>query len=161
MGLFDNHDEGIMAFEELLNAGAAQLRWIFAVLATEGHPVMTIWDAHEASLSADIRDRMLRVTSSPDATLVRNELLRALQIILRGLGRTLTDIGLPEPEHGQLEVDTERLRWGGDPTNLCAFKDSLTPERRTTYDRIMQISNMDDPPPIHIDGRAGLHQRVS
>jgi hypothetical protein len=131
MGLFDNRDEGIMAFEELLHFGAApaQLRWIFAVLATEGHPVMSIWDSHEACLSADIRDRMLRVTSSPDPTLVRNELLHALQILLRGLGRTLTDIGLPEPEQSQLEVDAERLRWGGDPTNLCAFRDSLTPEQ--------------------------------
>jgi hypothetical protein len=131
LGLFDNRDEAIMAFEELLNFGAApaQLRWIFAVLATEGHPVMLIWESHEASLSADIRDRMLRVTSSPDPTLVRNELLRAIQILLHGLGRTLTDIGLPEPEQSQLEVDAERLRWGGDPTNLCAFKDSLTPEQ--------------------------------
>lgn len=60
---------------------------------------------------------------------LRNELLRALQIILQGLGRTLTDIGLPEPEQRELEVDSERLRWSGDPTNLCAFKDSLTPEQ--------------------------------
>jgi hypothetical protein len=35
MGLFDNRDEGIMAFEELLESGAwpSQLRWIFAVPA--------------------------------------------------------------------------------------------------------------------------------
>ena len=131
MGLFDNRDEAIMAFEELLNFGAppAQLRWIFAVLATEGNPVMSIWDKNESSLSADIRDRMLRVTSRPDPMLIRNELLRALQMLLQGLGRTLTDIGLPEPEECQKEVDTERLRWGGDPSNLCAFKDSLTAEQ--------------------------------
>jgi hypothetical protein len=65
------------------------------------------------------------MTTSPNPALVRNELLRALQIILRGLGRTLTDIGLPEPEQSQLEVDAERLRWGGDPTNLCGYTDSL------------------------------------
>jgi hypothetical protein len=59
--LFDNREEGLMAFEEMLNFGAApaQLRWIFADLATEGHPVMGIWEAHEESLSADILDRML------------------------------------------------------------------------------------------------------
>jgi hypothetical protein len=35
IGLFDNRDEGIMVFEELVNFGAppSQLRWIFAVLA--------------------------------------------------------------------------------------------------------------------------------
>jgi hypothetical protein len=134
MGLFDNRDEGIMAFEELLNFGAApaQLRWIFAVLASEGNPVMSIWDTHEVSLCADIRDRMLRVNSHPDPILIRNELLRALQLLLQGLGRTLTDIGLPEPEECQKEVDAERLRWGGDPSNLCAFKDSLTIEQVRT-----------------------------
>ncbi|KAJ7362946.1 hypothetical protein DFH08DRAFT_1025440, partial [Mycena albidolilacea] len=57
MGLFDNRDEGIMAFEELLESGAppAQLRWIFAVLAVEGSPALTIWEAHECALSADIK----------------------------------------------------------------------------------------------------------
>lgn len=56
-----------MAFEELLDFGAApaQLRWIFTVLATEGHPVLQIWEAHETSLSADIRDRMLRLHWDP------------------------------------------------------------------------------------------------
>jgi hypothetical protein len=44
LGLFDNRDEGIMTFEELLEIGALppQLRWIFAVLAVEGSPVLTI-----------------------------------------------------------------------------------------------------------------------
>jgi hypothetical protein len=131
LGLFDNREEGLMAFEEMLNFGAppAQLRWIFVVLATEGHPVIGIWDAHEGSLAADIRDHLLRKTATPNPTLVRNELLRSLQIILRGLGRTLTDIGLPEPQQSELEVDAERLQWGGDPTNLCAFADSLTAEQ--------------------------------
>jgi hypothetical protein len=114
LGLFDNSEEGIMAFEEMLKFGAApaQLRWIFAVLAAEGHPVMAIWEAHERSLSADILDRMLRMTATLDPTLVRHELLRTLQIILHGLGRTLADIGLPEPQQSELEVDAERLRWG-------------------------------------------------
>jgi hypothetical protein len=67
LGLFDNRDEGTMAFDELLNFGAApvQLRWLFAVLAVEGNPMMEIWDAHEAQLAADIRDRILRVTMEP------------------------------------------------------------------------------------------------
>jgi hypothetical protein len=131
MGLFDNHDEGVMAFEELLNLGTApaQLRWIFTLLAVEGNPVMSIWADHEASLSSDIRESMLRVTSQPDPTLIRNKLLRRLQILLQGLGRTLTDIGLPEPEERQLEVDAERLQWSGDPGNLCGFKDSFTAEQ--------------------------------
>jgi hypothetical protein len=90
---------------------------------------INIWESHEAKLPADIRDHILPVTSSPNLTLIRNELLRTLQIILQGLGRTLMDIGLPEPEQTQLEVDAERLRWGGDPTNLSSFKDSLTPEQ--------------------------------
>jgi 7-cyano-7-deazaguanine synthase in queuosine biosynthesis len=44
MGLFDNRDEGVMAFEELLNLGTApaQLRWISILLAVEGNPVMSI-----------------------------------------------------------------------------------------------------------------------
>jgi hypothetical protein len=131
MGLFDNRYEGVMAFEELLNLGTApaQLRWIFTLLAVEGNPVMSIWADHEASLSSDIRDSMLRVTSQPEPSLIRNELLRRLQILLQGLGRTLTDIGLPEPEERQLEVDAERLQWSGDPGNLCGFKDSLTAEQ--------------------------------
>jgi hypothetical protein len=68
MGLFDNRDEGVMAFEELLSLGTApaQLRWIFILLAVEGNPVMSTWDDHAASLSADIRDSMLRLTSRPD-----------------------------------------------------------------------------------------------
>jgi hypothetical protein len=75
MGLFDNRDEGIMAFEELLDSGAppAQLRWIFAVLAVEGSPALVIWESHEDALSADISDRMLRSTSFPPQELVKNE----------------------------------------------------------------------------------------
>jgi hypothetical protein len=58
LGLFDNRDEGLMAFEELLDFGAppSQLRWIFCVLAVEGSPALTIWDAHEKALSANIED---------------------------------------------------------------------------------------------------------
>lgn len=131
MGLFDNRDEGIMAFEELLDSGAppAQLRWIFAVLAVEGSPALIIWEAHEDALSADIKDRMLRVTTSPPPYLVRNEVLLALQSLLQGLGKSLAEIGLPEPAEREQEVNAERLRWGGDPTDLCAFKDGLTPEQ--------------------------------
>jgi hypothetical protein len=126
MGLFDNRDEGIMAFEELLDSGGppAQLRWIFAVLAVEGSPALVIWESHEDALSADIRDRMLRSTAFPPQQLVRNEVLLAIQSLLQGLGKPLAEIGLPEPTERQ-EVNAERLRWGGDPSNLCAFKDEL------------------------------------
>jgi hypothetical protein len=135
MGLFDNRNEGIMAFEELLNFGAppAQLRWIFALLAVEGSPALTIWEAHEGCLSADIRDSLLRTTSSPSPDLIRNEVLLALQSILQGLGKSLADIGLPEPIERQQEIDAERLRWSGDPLNLCSFKDGLTPEQVKIY----------------------------
>jgi hypothetical protein len=131
MGLFDNRDEGIMAFEELLNFGAppAQLRWTFAVLAAEGSPALVIWEAHEKSLSADIHDHLLRTTASPNADFVRNEVLLSLQSLLRGLGKSLADIGLPEPTERQLEIDAERLQWSGDPTNLCGFRDGLTAEQ--------------------------------
>jgi hypothetical protein len=131
MGLFDNRNEGIMAFEELLNFGAspAQLRWIFAILAAEGTPVLTIWDVHKDSLGADIRDNMLRTIASPSQEQVLNELLRALQTLLQGLGKSLTEIGLPEPAEREQEVEAERYRWSGDPTNLCAFKDELTLEQ--------------------------------
>jgi hypothetical protein len=131
MGLFDNRDEGIMAFEELLNFGAtpAQLRWTFDVLAVEGSPALSIWECHEKSLSADIRDRLLRTTASPNPDVVRNEVLLAIQSLLQGLGRSLPDFGLPEPTERQEEIDAERLRWSGDPTNLCAFKDGLTAEQ--------------------------------
>ncbi|KAJ7936191.1 hypothetical protein B0H13DRAFT_2303911 [Mycena leptocephala] len=127
VGLFDNRDGGIMAFEELLESGAApaQLRWIFAVLAVEGSPPLIIWETHEDSLCADIVDRMLQVTANPPPDLVRNELLQKL---LQGLGKSLSEIGLPEPAEQQ-QVDAERLRWGGDPSNLCAFKDGLTAEQ--------------------------------
>ncbi|KAJ7343041.1 hypothetical protein DFH08DRAFT_811363 [Mycena albidolilacea] len=88
MGLFNNCDEGIMVFEELLKSGAplAQLRWIFAVLAVEGSPELTIWGAHECEFSADIKDSMQRVTPAPPAEVVRNELLLALEKLLQGLG---------------------------------------------------------------------------
>ncbi|KAJ7939857.1 hypothetical protein B0H13DRAFT_1850064 [Mycena leptocephala] len=71
MGLFNNRDEGIMAFEELLESGTppTQLRWIFAVLAVEGSSALTIWGAHECALSADIKDSMQRVTPDPPAPL--------------------------------------------------------------------------------------------
>jgi hypothetical protein len=73
LGLFDNRDEGIMAFEELLDFGAppSQLRWIFCVLAVEGSPALTIWDAHEKALSADIEDQLLRTTPVPSSELIR------------------------------------------------------------------------------------------
>lgn len=131
LGLFDNTDEGIMAFKELVEFGAppAQLRWLFSVLAIEGSPVLTIWENHEDSLSADIKDKLLRTTSSPSPGLIRNEVLLSLQNLLQGLGKSLVEIGLPEPVEQQQEVDTERLRWNGDPTNLCAFKDGLTWEQ--------------------------------
>ncbi|KAJ7934350.1 hypothetical protein B0H13DRAFT_1855242 [Mycena leptocephala] len=154
VGLFDNRDGGIMAFEELLESGAApaQLRRIFAVLAVEGSPPLIIWETHEDSLCADIVDRMLQVTENPPPDLVRNELLQKL---LQGPGKSLSEIGLPEPAEQQQEVDAERLRWGGDPSNLCAFKDGLTAEQRSIYDRIMHVATLESPPPIHVDGREG------
>jgi hypothetical protein len=131
MGLFDNRAEGIMVFEELLESGAApdQLRWIFTLLVVEGSPTLTIWEKHEGALAADIRDHMLRVTRHPPPGLVRNELLIALQHLLQGLGKSLTEIGLPEPTERRQGVYAECIRWGGDPTNLCAFKDGLTAEQ--------------------------------
>lgn len=131
LGLFDNRDEGIMTFEELLEFGAlpSQLRWIFAVLAVEGSLILMIWETHENALGADIRDRLLRTSAAPNPNMIRNELLLALQVLLRGLGKSLSEIGLPEPAEPQQEVDEERLRWNGDPTNLCAFKDGLTLEQ--------------------------------
>jgi hypothetical protein len=131
LGLFDNRDEGIMTFEELLEFGAlpSQLRWILAVLAVEGSPILMIWETHENALGADIRDRLLRTSAAPNPNMIRNELLLALQVLLRGLGKSLSEIGLPEPAEPQQEVDEERLRWNGDPTNLCAFKDGLTLEQ--------------------------------
>ncbi|KAJ7303427.1 hypothetical protein DFH08DRAFT_722225, partial [Mycena albidolilacea] len=131
LGLFDNRDEGVMTFEELLEFGAlpSQLRWIFAVLAVEGSPILMIWETHENALGADIRDRLLRTSAAPNPNMIRNELLLALQVLLRGLGKSLSEIGLPEPAEPQQEVDEERLRWNGDPTNLCAFKDGLTLEQ--------------------------------
>jgi hypothetical protein len=97
----------------------------------EGSLALLIWETHEDTLSADIRDQMLPVTAHPPPELVRNEVLLALQGLLQGLGKTLLDVGLPEPEERQQEVDAECLRcqWGGDPTNLCAFKDGLTLEQ--------------------------------
>lgn len=71
---------------------------------------------------------MLQTTSSPNPELLRNEVLLSLQNLLQGLGKSLTEIGLPEPTERQREVDAERLRWSGDPTNLSAFKDGLTAE---------------------------------
>ncbi|KAJ7939644.1 hypothetical protein B0H13DRAFT_2300336 [Mycena leptocephala] len=47
----------------------------------------------------------------------------------KGLGKLLLDIGLPEPAERQQEIDAERLRWRGDPTNLCGFRDGLTAEQ--------------------------------
>lgn len=131
MLLFDNRDEGLMAFEEMLDFGTtpAQLHWTFVVLAVEGNPALAIWEAHEKSVSADIRDRMLRTTASPNTDMIKNEVLLLLQTLLQGLGKCLTDIGLPEPTERQQEIDAERLQWSGDPTNLCAFKDSLTAEQ--------------------------------
>ncbi|KAJ7923673.1 hypothetical protein B0H13DRAFT_1864659 [Mycena leptocephala] len=131
-----------MAFEELLDFGAppSPLRWIFAVLAVEGSPVMIIWEAHEDALSADNKDSMLRETSSPPPTLVKNEVLIALQSLLQGLGKSLANIGLPEPTERQEEVNAERLRlrWSGDPSDLCTFKNGLTAE---------QVATMENPPP--------------
>ncbi|KAJ7921076.1 hypothetical protein B0H13DRAFT_2318835 [Mycena leptocephala] len=77
MLLFDNRDEGLMAFEEMLDFGTtpAQLHWTFVVLAVEGNPALAIWEAHEKSVSADIRDRMLRTTASPNTDMIKNEVL--------------------------------------------------------------------------------------
>ncbi|KAJ7312635.1 hypothetical protein DFH08DRAFT_822074 [Mycena albidolilacea] len=131
MALFDNREQGIMAFDELVDTGAApvQWRWIFCVLATEGSSALAIWDTHEQSLGAVIRDQLLRITSSPHPDVVRNRLLLILQSLLRGLGRSLAEIGLPEPVERQHEIDAEHLQWSGARYNLCAFKDGLTQEQ--------------------------------
>ncbi|THU79833.1 hypothetical protein K435DRAFT_736709, partial [Dendrothele bispora CBS 962.96] len=85
--------------------------------------------------------------------MVRNETLLLLQDTLRGLGKRLSDIGLPEPEAQQPEVDAEHVRWGGDRQNLCEFWHSLTGEQ--IYDSIMEALVVECPPPMYIDGRAG------
>jgi hypothetical protein len=99
------------------------------VLAVEGNPALQIWEAHEDALGAYIRDSMLRTTSLPDPALLRNELLLAPQRLMRGLGKSLGDAGLPESTDHRPEVNTERFRWFGDPTNLCGFYNSLTIEQ--------------------------------
>jgi hypothetical protein len=120
-----------MVFRELLQFGVApsQLRWVFAVLASEGEPVITLWEDYEADLSADIQDTMLRTNPSPHPSAIRNNTLLAIQDILRGLGKKMVDVGLPEPEEQQQEVDAEIARWGGDPGNLSAFSASLTEDQ--------------------------------
>lgn len=130
-GLFTNNDEALMVFRELLQFGVApsQLRWVFAVLASEGEPVITLWEDYEADLSADIQDTMLRTNPSPHPSAIRNNTLLAIQDILRGLGKKMVDVGLPEPEEQQQEVDAEIARWGGDPGNLSAFSASLTEDQ--------------------------------
>jgi hypothetical protein len=139
IGLLEDKNEAVLAFQELLAFGTApsQLRWIFSLLAVEGNPVMPIWNDHQADMSADIRDRMLRVTATPNPELIYNELLLALQQLIQGLGKTMLEVGLPEPADRQEEVDAERLRWGGDPTNLCSFYSSLTNEQVTLQNIIL------------------------
>jgi hypothetical protein len=82
---------------------------------------------------------MLQTTSSPPPELIRNEVLLALQALLQGLRKSLTEIGLPEPTERQQEIDTERLRWSGDPTNLAAFKHGLTAEQVNSKGHISNL----------------------
>jgi hypothetical protein len=132
LGLFQNSNEATMAFEELLHLQSppSQLCWLFAVLAAEGEPVCNLWCSYQSELSADIWDFYLRSSPTPDPDLVKNRLLISLQDLLRGLGKKLSDIGLPNPiEDQDTETDAEQLRWGGDHENLSSFQDSLTPEQ--------------------------------
>jgi hypothetical protein len=131
LGLFTDHNEGLLAFRELLNLNShpSQLRWLFAVLASEGDPVISLWDEYELELSADIRDSMMRSDPDPDPTIVRNQTLMAIQDLLRGLGKQMTDVGLPELHQRCREVEAEIAKWTGDPGNLSSFAASLTPEQ--------------------------------
>lgn len=106
------------------------MRWIFCVLSAEGDPcVLPIWEQYEHALSADILDSLLHTNASPPPALVCNNLLQELQDILHGLGRTLSDVSLPEPFNHQAEIESELGRWGGDPGNLSSFESSLWPEQ--------------------------------
>jgi hypothetical protein len=141
-GLFQNSNEATIAFEELLHLGSppSQLRWLFAVLAAEGEIVCNLWNSYQAELSADIRDFYLRSSPTPDPQLIKNQLLISLQDLLRGLGKKLGDIGLPDPVEDQdSEVDAEQVRWGGDHENLSSFRDSLTPEQVCFYPLLLLI----------------------
>jgi hypothetical protein len=131
MGLFTTENEAELAFGELIQLGVtpAHLRWMFCLLAVEGHPMIRMWELHQEAMYADMRDRLLQQGRLANPNVCANDLLQELQETLASLGKRLRDIGLPEPVARRREVDMEILLWGGDPDNLTSFESSLTSDQ--------------------------------
>ena len=121
-GLFEHQNEATIAFCELLDIGAppTQLRSLFSIFASEGEPVMNLWNDYQMQMSTDTQDHLLQTEGCADPDVIFNRLLITLEDLLHGFGTSLSDVGLPQPINERLrEVDTEQLQWGGDPGNLC------------------------------------------
>jgi hypothetical protein len=134
MGIFDNTDEGELAFKELLELGVtpAHLRWFFSLLAVE-RPVIAIWEAYRLAMGEDIRLHLMRESRPVSEDIILNFVLEELQDLLGGMGKRLNDIGLPDPTPRQSrEIENELASWGGDPQDLHSFANSLTNDQVCT-----------------------------
>jgi hypothetical protein len=170
MGIFDNADEGELAFKELLDLGVTpgHLRWFFCMLAIEG-PVIALWTAHKEAMGEDFRLRFLRQNQPASRDVALNYVLEELQDLLSGMGKRLRDIGLPEPVlRPSREVETVQALWGGDPQDLQSFSDSLTRDQvclaflllntlsnRLAARRVRALANYMP----HAETATGLHRR--
>jgi hypothetical protein len=111
--------------EIYLKTGEVGKRWLDKEIILSSKDLHTILEA--GSRPTQQTWSQLNVLAELSAADFQNELWFSSRRRL-GLGKSLAEIGLPEPTERQQEVEIERLRWSGDLTNLCAFKDGLTPE---------------------------------
>jgi hypothetical protein len=130
MGLFNDTDEGELAFKELIDLGVtpAHLRWFFCLLSLEG-PVLALWTTYRAAMGQDIHVRLLRQGHLSTPEIVNNHVLEELQDLLGGMGKQLKDIGLTNPVPRSREIEAEQSMWSGDPQDLHSFEDSLTDDQ--------------------------------
>ena len=77
-----------------------QLRTLFVILVSEGAPANILFEQHYNYMAKD-----MQLNRNPSDEVAKNELLCELQVRLEACGKTMENLGLPEPVNFTSEAE--------------------------------------------------------
>ena len=153
LGIFTDVTEAQICMEEAVGDFCTpyQLKCLFVTLVVQGAPAREIFDTFTDYLVQDYI-----VNHDMTQAQAFNSLLFDIQQKLETAGKTLQQLGLPEPQFGTSELDRQRLYdekscWAKFEESQKAFNE----EQSTFFDKIQESLTNADGKPFFLNGPAG------